>query len=310
MTTKRWHGGELRWNSDSQEWSVLASGRAPRPRVLTRTECPFCPGPGEDTPAETWRLAGVDGGWRVRAVRNRYALSDGHEVVIESPSHAWDPATATTSEVVDVLSAWQARHLALRVDAAQVAVFRSHGRAAGISLSHPHSQIAGLPVLSSATRRELEIARDHHSTYRRSLARDILASELNIGTRIVFADDEVIAFSPFAPRADCEVRFTLRKPDADFAAAPRSGVEAVARCLRAVLSALRTEFSDPAYNLVLRTAPSGYEDAPFLAWSLQLLPRFDIAAGLELATGIPVVTVSPDQAAARLRTRVAAAVTP
>ncbi|MEV0067952.1 MULTISPECIES: galactose-1-phosphate uridylyltransferase [unclassified Amycolatopsis] len=306
MTAKPWHGGELRRNAETHGWSILAPDRAARPHLPTRACCPFCPGPSEDTPAETWRLA--DGnGWRVRAVRNRFALSDRHEVVIESPRHDWDPATATVSEVADVLSAWQARHRALRVDTAQVAVFRNYGPAAGISLSHPHSQVAGLPVLSSATRRELEIAREHHASTGRCIANDELTAELTTGTRIVYADEHVVAFSPFAPAADCEVRFTLHEPHADFAVAPRASIDALARCLRAVLSAARAEFGDPAYNLVVRTAPSGFEDAPFLAWSLQLLPRLGIAAGLELVTGIPVVTVSPERAAARLRNRVAAA---
>ncbi|MFI5615772.1 galactose-1-phosphate uridylyltransferase, partial [Amycolatopsis sp. NPDC051903] len=303
---KPWHGGELRRNTETHGWSILAAGRATRPHVPTRTGCPLCPGPGEDTPAETWRLVG-DAGWRVRAVRNRYALSDRHEVVIESPLHDWDPATAAVSEVADVLTAWQVRHRALRADAAQVAVFRNYGTAAGISLSHPHSQVAGLPVLSPATRHGLEIAREHHTTTGRCLANDELKAELTTGTRIVYADEHVVAHTPFAPTADCEVRMTLREPRADFAAAPRHSVEELARCLRAVLSALRAEFDDPAYNLVVHTAPTGFEDAPFLGWSLQLVPRLAIAAGLELATGIPVVTVAPERSAARLRNRLAAA---
>ena len=37
-------------------------------------------------------------GWRVRSVVNRYALSDRHEVWIESPHHDWNLATATTAD--------------------------------------------------------------------------------------------------------------------------------------------------------------------------------------------------------------------
>ncbi|WP_020658927.1 galactose-1-phosphate uridylyltransferase [Amycolatopsis benzoatilytica] len=302
MTTRTWHGGQLRWNSETRAWSVLATGRRDRPHV-GRAGCPFCPGPGEDTPPETWRLSGGDG-WLVRTVPNRYALSDRHEIVIESPRHDWDIPTGTIAETAAVLSAWQLRHRTLRKGAAQVAVFRNHGSAAGISLAHPHSQIAGLPVLAEHARRDLETAREHHAATGRRFADDVLAAELAAGSRIVFADEQIVAFSPFAAVADYEVSFLPRRPAADFAAAPPETIEALAHCLRVVLAALQTELGDPAYNLVLRTAPTGYEDAPFTAWSLQLVPRLGIAAGLELATGIPVVTVAPETAAARLRARV------
>ncbi|RJQ87235.1 galactose-1-phosphate uridylyltransferase [Amycolatopsis panacis] len=302
MTTHTWHGGQLRWNSEARAWSVLAPGRRDRPHV-GRAGCPFCPGPGEDTPPETWRLSeGAD--WLVRAVPNRYALSDHHEIVIESPRHDWDIPTGTVAETAAVLSAWQVRHRALRAGAAQVAVFRNHGAAAGVSLTHPHSQVTGLPVLADSARRDLETAREHHAATGRRFAEDVLTAELSAGRRIVFTDEQIVAFSPFASTADYEVAFLPRALDADFATAPRETIDALAHSLRVVLSALRAELGDPAYNLVVRTAPTGYEDAPFAAWSLRLLPRLTIAAGLELATGIPVITVPPETAAARLRTHV------
>src|SRR5687768_2365615 len=124
MSVRQWTGGELRREPWTNEWVIVAPARAHRPQDGAQM-CPFCPGPGEDTPPERWRLS-TSGypGWRVRAVTNRYALSDHHEVVLESPRHDWDLATATTAEITDVLTAWQARHRALRGGAAEVVVFR------------------------------------------------------------------------------------------------------------------------------------------------------------------------------------------
>ncbi|MGK3206759.1 galactose-1-phosphate uridylyltransferase [Amycolatopsis sp. MEPSY49] len=305
MTTRPWHGGELRWNAETEDWTILAPGRGGRPHRVAQAACPFCPGT-QDTPPETWRLPGDGPGWRVRAVPNRYALSDKHEIVIESPRHDWDLATGTEEEVADVLGAWQHRHRALRPSAAQVVVFRNHGPAAGISLDHPHSQVAGLPVLSAGTRRELETARAHHRDHGRRLADEQLEATLNDGKRIVFTDDHVIAYTPFAQVAAYEVRIVPHRAHADFAAATAEEIRATAGCLGAVLAALRAELGDPAYNVVVRTAPRDYESAPFLAWSLQVVPRLEIPAGLELATGVPVTTVTPEHAATRLRTAVAA----
>jgi UDPglucose--hexose-1-phosphate uridylyltransferase len=212
MSVRRWTGGELRREPWTNEWVIVAPARARRAREGAGA-CPFCPGPGEDAPPERWRVSTSDApGWRVRAVANRYALSDHHEVVIESPHHDWDLTTATTAEVIDALTAWQVRLRALRTGAAEVVMFRNKGEAAGSSLAHPHSQVLGLPVLSGVTTRNVAVARDYHQ---------------RMGHRLV---------------------------------------------------------------------------APFLAWHLQVLPRLSTAAGLEVATGIPVLTTRPEECAARLRT--------
>ncbi|HKS44887.1 MAG TPA: DUF4921 family protein [Amycolatopsis sp.] len=301
MTVKQWHGGELRWDHLGGEWTVLTPGRGAAPA----DPCPFCPGPGEDTPPETWRLPGEENGtWRVRAVPNRYPLSDRHEVIIESPRHDWDLANGTDEEVADVLSAWQERHRALRHGAEQVVVFRSRGSDAGMSLSHPHSQVVGLPVLSAAARRELATMREHYDRSGRPFAAEVLAGELSSGERIVHANGPAVAFVPFAPSAPFEVRVVSARHRADFAAVSPGELAGVARVLRLVLAALRDELDDPSYNLVLHTTPVGLEHVPYLSWSLHIRPKLATPAGLELATGIPVVTITPEHAAKSLRDRI------
>jgi len=302
MTSRSWPGGELRWDHLAGEWAVIAPGRSARPRGGA---CPFCPGPGQDTPAETWRLPAAGGtGWRMRAVPSRYALSEHHEVIIESPRHDWDLATGTDAEAADLLSAWQQRHRALRDEVTQVVVFRNHRRGAGISLPHPHSQVVGLPVLSSATRRVLTMMREHHNRSGLPFDRELLATELSSGERIVVADNLTVAFVPAAPTTEFEVRFTPTQRRADFATVPADELAATARTLRKVLAALRAELGDPSYNLILRTAPTGLEHVPYLCWQLRLLPRPAVPAGLELATGIPVITTAPEHAAKRLRSAI------
>jgi UDPglucose--hexose-1-phosphate uridylyltransferase len=302
MTVQRWHGGELRWDFWTADWAILAPGRDARPHG--GAPCPFCPGPGQDAPAETWRLAGPDGTWRIRAVPNRYAVSDHHEVVIESPDHDWDLATATEDEVVDVLHAWQHRHRTLRIGTGQVVIFRNHGLAAGVSQTHPHSQVVGLPVMSAATRRELDTLRAHYRTTSHRLTDELVTSELAYGRRVIVADGTAIAFVPFAPTTDFELRIAPLTSRADFAAVPARELPAIARILHAALAALRHELDDPAYHLIVHTAPTGWEVAPYLSWYMRILPRITVPAGLELATGIPVLTITPEDAATRLRAHV------
>lgn len=292
MNVKGWHGGELRRDHWSDEWAVLAPDRDSR-AAGSGPCCPFCPGAERHTAPETWRLTGADGSWRIRAVTNRHALSDHHEVVIESPRHDWDLATATTTELADVLHAWQHRHRALRADAAQVVLFHSHGPRAGIHLPHPHSQLVGLPVVSAATRRELDALQAYHRANGHRLADGMLAQELSCGERVVHANELVVAYVPFAPSTDFELRIMPRIPRADFA-----------EVVRTVLAALRRELADPSYHLIVHTAPTGLENVPYLSWNLRVLPRVNPPTGLELATGIPVLTTTPETSASRLRAHV------
>ena len=301
MSIRQWTGGELRLAPWTNEWVIVAPARAARVREAAGV-CPFCPGAWENTPPEHWRLSSSDGrGWRVRAVANRYALSDHHEVVIESPHHDWDLTTATTTEITDVLTAWQHRYRALRPGAAEVVVFRNKSEAAGSSLPHPHSQVLGLPVLSGVTARSVAVAREHYETMGRRLVDDVVEGELAHGERIVHARDGAVAFVPIAPATEFETRIVPSTYRADFGAATPDELTAVADSLRVVLAALRITLADPAYNVVLHTAPMAWTTAPFLAWHLQVLPRLSTPAGLEVATGIPVLTIRPEDCATRLR---------
>jgi UDPglucose--hexose-1-phosphate uridylyltransferase len=75
----------------------------------------------------------------------------------------------------------------------------------------------------------------------------------------------------------------------------------LAEALLRVLRRLRRAAFDPAYNLVVRMPPldAPHDDARF--WFLDVLPRRGGGAGYELATGIDVVTVTPERAAEELR---------
>ena len=74
-----------------------------------------------------------------------YDLMNGvgaHEVIIETPKHNLDPSLLPQNQVAEVLWAYRERYLDLRKDARfkYILIFRNHGKVAGASLEHPHSQ--------------------------------------------------------------------------------------------------------------------------------------------------------------------------
>lgn len=156
-------------------------------------------------------------------------------------------------------------------------------------------------MLSGVTARNMSVAHEYHERVGRRLLEDVVETELAHGERVVRAGAEATAFVPVAPVTEFEVRVVPRIYRADFGAATPDELTAVADNLGAVLTAQGIALADPAYNLVLHTAPMTWTSAPFLAWHLQVLPRLSTPAGLEVATGIPVLTVRPEDCAARLR---------
>jgi UDPglucose--hexose-1-phosphate uridylyltransferase len=321
---------ELRQDPTTLGWVLVAPERSRRPEDHPATGprgragpdgCPLCPGHESETPPEVWRLDSEDGGWRVRIVPNRFpllardgrhaAVTDGframdgrgwHEVVVESAEHSWDMALGTQDEVCHVLDAYRVRYRALRQRGAElVVVFRNHGAASGTSLDHPHSQVVGAPVVPRLVRSRIDVARQRHDDAGACLYLEVLERELRAESRVVLAGNQLVAFQPFAPSASYETWIMPRFHQPSFGDASPGVLDELAGVLHSVLGALRAALDDPAYNLVVHSVPAGEEHLRYFVWHVQITPRLGTPAGFELATGIPVVPVPPEESAARLR---------
>jgi len=121
--------------------------------------------------------------------------------------------------------------------------------------------------------------------------------------RMVWQDDDTVAFAPFASRSPFEVWIVPRRHEADFGRAAEPDVAATAEALRQVLSALAVTLDGPPYNLVLHTAPLREQVDATYHWHWEVHPRLREIAGLELGTGLPVNPVSPEDAVEELIAR-------
>ncbi len=323
---------ELRLDPTIRNWVIVAPERSKRPDAFRRrpreraepnATCPFCAGRETETPPELLRLQDDQGGWRLRVVPNKFAALSGdgsrdrivnslgftsmpgvgaHEVVIESPRHDWDIATASDGDVGDVLSAYRARHRALRTSsAAMVIIFRNHGAGGGTSLPHPHSQIVAAPVVPLLVRHRFDVAMQHYDDTGRCLYVEILDRELADGRRIVAQNEGFVAFQPFAAASPFETWIMPRSHRASYADATDEELAHLAPMLRDVLAGLRRLLDDPDYNYVIHSAPPGDEGRSYFLWHLQIVPRLTTPAGFELGSGISVNPSSPEMTAASLR---------
>jgi len=322
-------------------WTVIASRRQARPHdpadsgfpaadratpgpggAAAATDCPFCEGHEHLTPPEVDALRPAGSapdtpGWSVRVVPNKFPVFEGgHEVVVHSPRHDLPLYAQPPAEIADVVAMYQRRVAALCAGgAAAVTVILNHGRAAGASLAHPHSQIFATPIVPPVLVSELEQFARYRVKYDRCLLCDVMRAAADEGSRLVF-DGPIVAWAPDASRWPYEVRLAPRAHEADFLRA-EPGV--VGFALKRVLTAVAGATGDAPLNAWLHTVPcpadagggaggagvpiegvSG-EAAPPFHWHIEIAPRLTTLAGFELGTGISIDTVEPREAAARLR---------
>lgn len=333
---------ELRRDTLTDRWVAISPERGKRPsdyRVERDTSpvsrdpaCPFCPGNEDTTPPEIDRVDGPDGDWRVRVVPNKFPAlnheprsnpqrvldlfermngTGSHEVVIESRSHAATLPDLTLEQIETILDTYAARlhALAENPDYRHVLVFKNHGKAAGASLAHPHSQIIGTPLVPREVAARVRMATAYTEETGRCFVCDLLERESREGTRVIEETDDYLVLAPYASRFQFETRIVPRRHHHDFAASKLTQRRALARALRQTLTKLGTILGDPPYNLVVQTAPLPSADtghssqaiARSLHWHIEILPRLSQVAGFEWGTGMHINPTPPEEAAAALR---------
>lgn len=320
---------ELRRDAVTGTWSILAVGRSRRPGAApgaaVEPACPFCPGNESLTPPEVWafgRKAGLPDspGWKVRVVPNLYPAfmpeAEGrgwrrgtrvgrpargeHEVIVNTPHHDRSLGDMDAAEAAVLLRAWKERyvHFAALREVKQVQIIINHKREAGASLDHPHTQVFVMPMVARAMADELREARRVRGGECPLCA---AIREAREDGRVVHENGSWTAFVPYAARAPFEVRFAPRRHAQDFAEAGEAELEEMAENLTRVLGGLSRLLGNPAYNLWLHNAPCDGGDHGYYHWHVEMVPRMIVSAGFELATGMCLNVLAPEEAARQLR---------
>lgn len=321
---------ELRQDPVTREWVIINPRRAARPHDHAASgPCPFCPGNEALTPPLTDVLTTNDGSWLVRVTPNRFpALAadaaggeahgvtpEGwhhmpghgwHEVIVETPEHDASLATMSEAQIRRVLEMYVRRFCALaqaEQSMRQVVLFRNHGRRAGTSLAHPHSQIVAAPVVAPGTLWRLTEEQKFFEAMGRCGMCHVVEREVIGGVRIVGAGARFITLAPYASRVPYHLQIIPRRHCPAFPEVEPDELDELAGHLRAALGALHGVLGDPDYNLVVVTPPLDQVHRHASHWFIDVLPRTTTFAGFELGSRITINVQTPEQAAGELRER-------
>jgi UDPglucose--hexose-1-phosphate uridylyltransferase len=315
---------------------IIATERARRPADLVRPSeparaglCPFCPGQEDKTPREVYvagrpPAAPANGpGWSVRVVPNRFPAlkiegdldreAEGiydrmngigaHEVLVETPNHERQMKDLSVPELTEVLFAFKARILDLRNDLRfrYILLFKNQGQLAGASLDHAHSQLIALPVVPRQVVEEIEGAKRHYEHKERCIFCDVVGQERRDRSRLVFENEDFMAFAPYAPRSPFETWIVPKRHESNYEAEPKERLSLCAQALGTTLRRLSAALGDPAFNFIVHSNPLRDAASPSYHWHIEVMPALTQVAGFEWGSGFHINPVPPEEAAEFLR---------
>ncbi|MBI1863101.1 DUF4931 domain-containing protein [Candidatus Microgenomates bacterium] len=259
----------------SRRWVIISQNRVKRPVTANdeKKKDPFAEGNESQLDDEVFRIGrGKPGeeGWQVRVVRNKYPITDLHEVVIHSPDPKKDIQDLPVKHVENILRAYRERFNVNKKDG-QVFIFCNHGEHAGASLKHPHSQIVIIPPqinLDSLTREPLN--------------------------NVVTEEKNFIAYCPDFSQWPYELWIVPKNKKTLYGDITDVEMAQLAALMKSMLNQLYHIYKEGDWKVEFGY---NYYISPRENWYMRIIPRFVHRAGFELGTGLSVNVVDPSDAA-------------
>lgn len=324
---------ELRRDMISGSWVAFAAKRGSRPNTHKENtcrvsdnlddpkDCPFCRENFDKQKQEKDTLIYFDsnGDWTVRVFPNKYPIfspGDGklekrdegpfevmngigyHEVLIAA-DHRKNFPDLDVPQIIEVLSAYQERYIALmnKRNVKYIAIFKNYGRTAGASIVHPHSQIVAMPTIDPDVSRSLAGSARYFQAHNQCAHCVMLGWEQESGDRILFTNDDFVVLCPFVSRVSFEVRIYPKRHLSYFERITPELKAGLAESIKFALGKIKKNLDDPDYNMFVHTAPCDGQAHDHYHWHIEIFPKTNIWAGLELSTGLEVCSVFPEEAA-------------
>lgn len=325
------HDAQMRHDLLRDEWVIIADKRGKRPdEFAQQTEHQkydpehdvFSDEGRSEQEADVLIYTNTDGDWTTRVFPNKYPaveteerekdLSEGpyramvahgvHEIVVTRDGRR-SFALLDHNELAEVIDAYRERYLAIMNNRgiSSISIFHNHGKKAGASVVHPHSQIIALPVVTPAVMREIRACERYAKAHKEHLFEIIVEHELETGARVVYTNDKFIVYCPFASSRAFQMRIMPREAQPYFERITMDGEVFLADALSHALNALYHGLDDPDYNYYIHTAPCDGRTYEEYSFYIDIMPRTHIYGGFEYATDIEVVPMMPERAAEYLR---------
>ena len=292
-----------RYNELRGEEVAYAVHRQDRTFLPAEDHCPLCPtrpgGPVTEIPFPSYEIVVFD-----NLFPSFEAPEGAAEVVVYTDDHHGSFAGLEPERAQALMWVWRQRYeeLAARPDVAYVLIFENRGVEVGTTLHHPHGQIYAFPFLPPVP--ALELAADARLGGCAPCV--LLERELADAERVVHANDDVVAYVPYAARWPYEVHVVLREHRQSLVECTPGELVSLASALQAVTRGFDRLFDrEFPYMMVLHQAPTdgalaGHLHVEFYP-PLRTATKLKYLAGCEQGAGTFIMDVLPEDSASALR---------
>jgi UDPglucose--hexose-1-phosphate uridylyltransferase len=329
---------ELRYDIASKDWVVVATGRSKRPETFKKrkseeksepTDCPFC----QKKPfkkvieivsnGESKKVDKLPDDWAVASIPNKFPAfipddnleekeDNGlyrtlkavgfHEVIITN-DHYKSLGKMSVEEVREVLLMYRSRYLDLmdREHVNYISIFHNHGKKAGASIDHPHSQLITTPLVDNDVNSALKTAKEYKKEKESCLYCDMQNWEIKKQERIVYQNDNFLVICPFASKVAFQTIISPKKHSANFEKITEKELIDLADAFQKAMSKLYNRLGNPDYNFYLHTAPCDGEKHNYYHWHWTIMPKTGAFGGFELGAAMEISTIKPEDAANHLK---------
>ena len=330
---------ELRFDTISKDWVIIATGRAKRPEAfkikkrkeikISKKECPFCNIETQEKPllifAEGREISlekGIPKNWTTVVIPNKYpALLPAKKIKVEREGKFYRKITGAGHcelvvtrdhkkhfpdfeiwQIKEVLDCYQKRYLELmkKPNVAYISIFHNHGAEAGASQPHPHSQIITTPLIDVDLKKALSNSEKYFEKTKKCIYCEMNEWEMKVKKRIVFENEEFLVLCPFASKSAFEMIISPKKHSSNFEKIGEKEKIKLAEAFKVAMTKLSRALDDPPYNFYLHTSPVKGK-YPHYHWHFTILPKTQTPAGFELGTRMEISTIEPEKAAEYLR---------
>jgi UDPglucose--hexose-1-phosphate uridylyltransferase len=313
----------LRWHPLRGEWVAYASHRQGRTFMPPPEYNPLAPTSNPNFPTEL-----PQGKYDVAVFDNRFpsmnltANNPPHMIVETLPANGACEVVVFTQDANASLSSLQLDHLELLFQVwgdrtrelgsnpqiQYVLPFENKGVEVGVTLHHPHGQIYAYPFVPPVPARMLAMQQQYYQEHGRGLLQDLIQQEIADNQRIIYQDEEAIAFVPVCARYPYEVWLAPKQPVSSFTELTPAQRSGLAKALKTVTLKYDGLWNRPfPYLMAWFGAPTDGLTHPEAHLHAQFYPpyrtseRLKYLAGTELAAGMFANDALPEEKAKELQ---------
>jgi UDPglucose--hexose-1-phosphate uridylyltransferase len=303
-----------RFNELRGEEVVYAIDRQDRAFLPPEGHCPLCPTPLDPRSAGPVETEIPFPDFEIVVFDNLYpafqAPQGAAEVIVYTDSHTGSFGMLASERAEALMWVWRHRYqeLGARPGVQYVLIFENRGVEVGATLHHPHGQIYGYPFLPPVPK--LELAADVRLGGCAPCA--LLRLELEDGRRIVYENESLAAYVPYAARWPYEVHVVTSRHRASLLDCGPAELRLLAESLQTLTRGYDALFARPfPYVMVLHQAPTdghsqGHLHVEFYP-PLRTADKLKYLAGSEQGGGTFVGDTLPEDSARALREAIARA---